>query len=99
MYLNLKTILKLPVYTESGTHLGRVRDVELDVEAHHVRHYLVAAGLLSKDDYIITPAQVKAITTQKMIVEDSVGKIVASTKLKNTSPTPALSGVSARIQE
>ncbi len=99
MFINLKTILKLPVYTQSGAHLGRVRDAELDVESHHVRHYMVSQGLLQKDDYSITPAQVKAITSEKMIVEDSVSKIAVATKSKNISGAPALGSVSARIQE
>ena len=99
MFINLKTILHLPVFTESGAPLGKVRDAELDVDSHHVRHYRVSQGLINKDDYIITPAQIKTITAQKMIVDDAVSKVSATVTSKNISSTAAFGGVSARTQE
>ncbi|MSU75269.1 MAG: PRC-barrel domain containing protein [Candidatus Magasanikbacteria bacterium] len=99
MFINLKSLIRLPVHTESGAYLGRVYDAELEVESHYIRHYLVAAGLIKKADYRITPAQVKAITAEKMIVEDSVSKISTVATSPVRSSAPLLGSVSASNRE
>lgn len=72
----LRDLLRLPVTTESGEFLGRVSDVELELESATIRAYLVSPsfvkGLFSSEQYIITPSQVVSISADKMIVRDGV---------------------------
>lgn len=72
----LRDLLRLPVTTQSGEFLGRVSDVELELESATIRAYLVSPsfvkGLFSSEHYIITPSQVVSIGSDKMIVKDGV---------------------------
>lgn len=72
----LRDLLRLPVTTESGEFLGRVSDVELELESASVRAYLVSPsfvkGLFTSEQYMITPSQVISISADKMIVKDGV---------------------------
>lgn len=101
MYINLHTLLHLPVYTQSGTHLGKVHDVKLDVESHSVKQYIVRGGFLSKGEYLIGPAQVIAITEEKMIVKDNVAKDTTgkTVPVKDTTPKRVLGGVMPSAKE
>jgi sporulation protein YlmC with PRC-barrel domain len=79
-----KNLIGLPVYTQSGTHLGKVADIELDVDGHTVTQYYVATGtvvhqlLTDKPDLIVNPAQVISITAEKMIVTDLLDKNIVT---------------------
>lgn len=72
----LRDLLRLPVTTQSGEFLGRVSDVELELESSTIRAYLVSPsfvkGLFTSEQYIITPSQVISISADKMIVKDGV---------------------------
>lgn len=72
----LRDLLRLPVTTESGDFLGRVSDVELELESATIRVYLVSPsfvkGLFTSEQYIITPGQVVSVNSDKMIVKDGV---------------------------
>ena len=74
MYLDLKTLLKLPVVTESGIELGRVHELEIDTMTHAIRRYVVEHGFIGKESYRIAPVQIRAITSEKIIVDDAVIK-------------------------
>ena len=96
MFISLKTLLHLPVHTESGVHLGRVHDLELDIDTHHVRHYVVEPRFFGKEFYLITPVQIKAVTAEKIIVEDTISKF-EKTKAKREQPQQtALGNISPR---
>ncbi len=101
MHINLHTLLHLPVYTQSGARLGKVRDVKLNIESHSVQQYVVRAGLLNKNEYLIGPAQVISISEEKMIVDDTITKDMTSDKaiIPETKPKAALGGVMPRIEE
>ena len=70
------TLRDLPVFTESEKHLGHVRRWDIDVETHGiVRYHVKPSGLvklLSSKELVVTPAQVVAVTEEKMIVQDAV---------------------------
>lgn len=74
----LRDLLKLPVVTESGTALGRVSEVEIEPDSAMVLAYWVSPtfvkGLLSNEQYLITPSQVVSITSDKMVVKDGAVK-------------------------
>ena len=71
MYINLHKLANLPVYNESGQKLGRVYDVEIDVDTQNVLRYLVRQNILSAKILLIQSSQVKAITAEKMVVFDA----------------------------
>ncbi len=76
--LDEKTLLKLPVYTRSGTPLGRVVGFDFDVETHAIRRYRVKprglAARMLRTPLLIPHERVVSIDTEKMIVEDAVAK-------------------------
>ena len=77
MFVNLQKLLRLPVYTESGTKLGRVFDLELDVETQAVMRYLVRSNFLSPKSLLVASAQVKEIKNDSIVVYDSALKTEA----------------------
>ncbi|MBP6859575.1 MAG: PRC-barrel domain-containing protein [Candidatus Magasanikbacteria bacterium] len=81
MIINLRKLLDLPVYTESGAKLGKIFDFELDIENHFVLRYLVRPNFISLQNFLIQSAQVQKITNDRMIVDDAV------VKAKKTAPT------------
>lgn len=74
----MKTIncINLSVETKSGIHLGRVEDVEVDLD-QQIINYKVVGGLipgLNKKIFLISPKQVLEIMAERMIVDDLVVK-------------------------
>ncbi len=71
-----KELIGLPVETQHNVHVGKVIDIEIDVDRHSVLKYVVASGTvvqqLLKDQprLFIDPTQVVSITAEKMIVVD-----------------------------
>jgi len=78
MLIPVKQIISLPVYTQSNKKLGRVVDVNLDIENHAVVQYVVESGIVNKDVFLISPTQVVSITLEKMIVVDTITKELVS---------------------
>jgi sporulation protein YlmC with PRC-barrel domain len=80
MFVNIKAILGLPVITESGTKIGSLKDIEIDIDLHHVRVYQVSKSMFHKADYEIGPSEVVQISTDEIIVKDGVLKEDVSIK-------------------
>lgn len=74
MLINLHHLLHLPVFTVSGTKLGKVFDIKFMVDTHAVHQYVVKPGFFSQKYFLIRPIQVKEITDKKIIVDDAVIK-------------------------
>lgn len=76
MIINEKKLINLPVFTQSGQHLGKVVDFEIEVGSHTIlKYYVKSSGLINElftSELIITPSQVIEITKEKMIVEDNI---------------------------
>ena len=72
MIVNLATLLELPVYTQSGVKLGKIFDLELDIENQMILRYLVRPNFISMQRFLIQAAQVQQITKEKIIVDDTV---------------------------
>ncbi|MBI5037499.1 MAG: PRC-barrel domain-containing protein [Candidatus Kerfeldbacteria bacterium] len=80
-----KQLRDLPVYTKSGTHLGTVVDVQLDMNAHQVQHYVVRrtdllGSLLDNTELLVAPSQVISVTKKKMVVDDTTTPVRAATE-------------------
>lgn len=76
MNLKKKDLLNLPVYTQSGQHLGRISDFEFEPGTQAIVKYYVKSGGLIKellqDELLINREQVVSITQDKMTVDDSL---------------------------
>lgn len=72
MLMEDRQIIGLPVVTRSGVRVGEVKALQLDIDEHSVKKYIVARGMLPllKQELLIDPAQVIEINASKMIVLD-----------------------------
>ena len=79
-------LLKLPVYTKSGMHLGKVAGFEFEIEAQIITHYRVRPKGLSarilRQPLLIAREQVISISEEKMVVDDNVEKAMELEKAK-----------------
>ncbi len=94
MSLTQKQLIGLPVYTQSGEHLGKIADFVFDQETQAIKQYSVRSrdliGELLQRELLINREQVIQITEEKMTVEDA---ILAETELKKQPadrPVPAV---------
>jgi len=77
MIIPSNQLINLPVYTQSGQHLGRVDAFEIDIDNHQITKYHIRTGLISglwHQELIIDTSQVISISAEKMIVEDNTNK-------------------------
>lgn len=81
-----KTLLKLPVYTKSGIHLGKVAGFELEIDTQVILRYMVRSkgitARIIKTPFLVAREQVLSITAEKMTVDDNVEKEVELQKAK-----------------
>ena len=91
MTLRKSKLINLPVYTNSGEHLGKVSDFEFDPSSQAIVRYYVRGGTLLREfvrrELIISREQVVMITEEKMVVVDSiVPERVIKEPLKKAAP-------------
>ncbi len=76
MILKKQEIINLPVYTQSGQHLGKVVDFELSSNSHTIEKYIIRSGLIVggilQKDLLIAPSQIIKLSKEKMTVEDTL---------------------------
>jgi sporulation protein YlmC with PRC-barrel domain len=72
MIINLQKLLHLPVYTEAGESLGKVFDMEINIESHAISCYMVRSNFLSLKYFLVKQSQVKEITEEKMVVYEAL---------------------------
>ena len=87
MRIDYKTIKSLTVETESGVKLGKVSDLEIDVDGQTVVAYKVKGGLFG-EELIISRSQVVKFTKEKMVVEDSLTQERGEVKKESTQSSP-----------
>ncbi len=46
--MNTHSLMHLPVLTESGSKLGKVYDINIDIDNHCIKSYLVRASFISQ---------------------------------------------------
>ncbi|MEK7159607.1 MAG: PRC-barrel domain-containing protein [Patescibacteria group bacterium] len=95
MILDIKTIKKLNVETESGVALGKIIDLEIDTTNHSVIKYLVTKTkfLNTSEKLLISPAQIIRVTETKIIVQDTLEPIAnerISVKSVSANEAPAM---------
>ena len=84
MLMEVKNIIGLPVFIEAGLLVGKVVDVELDIDLHAVKNYRISKKWFGTS-FLVAPKQVKSITLKKMVVSDAS---VPSISKKNKAPLP-----------
>ncbi|MBI3957068.1 MAG: PRC-barrel domain-containing protein [Candidatus Kerfeldbacteria bacterium] len=93
MTINAKTLLGMPVETESGKPLGKVHSFEFDPLSHTIIQYEIRPHSLIKgilaENLLIHHNQVIGITKTKMIVDDLVAS--EAEKASGVSRAPAAS--------
>ncbi|MFH0857312.1 MAG: PRC-barrel domain-containing protein [Candidatus Magasanikbacteria bacterium] len=72
MRISYKQLKRLRVETKSGTYLGHVNDIVLDVDAQNIVQYFVKGPVLSAKEFLVSRDQVYEIGEEKMLVYDSV---------------------------
>ena len=70
MRMNVKKMIGMRVETQSGAHLGLVRDMVLDSDSQSVVAYVVRKRLWGREEYYIGRKNVYRITPVKMVVDD-----------------------------
>jgi len=77
--MDIKEIINLPVYTESGYYLGKVVKVKVDPQTGSPLQYFVKSKNflrnLFRGSLIIHETQVVSISREKMVVRDTLKKI------------------------
>lgn len=90
MRIDHRHLLGLPVVTELGSDLGKVKGIVIDTDTHAIVHYEVARTF-SRSCLFVMPVCVVSITLQKMVVKDTVEKISNGKKIAHPiSTSPAL---------
>ena len=75
--LPAKTLLGLPVETQSGVRLGVIKNFDMDVTLCTVVRFYVGPRIpkpFQADGFIITPVQIVQIDQERMIVFDAVSR-------------------------
>lgn len=60
------------VLTHSGTKLGHLKDVIMDIDSSRVLQYIVSRGLLGGPDLLISSIEVIEIREDAIIVKDTL---------------------------
>ena len=74
MLIKYDHLTDLPVFTKSGVKLGKIFDLEIDIDSHAVFQYIVRTSFVSRISYLIKPAQVLSIDEKRLVVDDGVIK-------------------------
>lgn len=79
MLINYSQLINLPVETKSNEFLGKVVDLEIDIENYQIKKLHVKSSNLIRGLFegvlIINQSQIYEITKEKIVVEDGAKKI------------------------
>lgn len=71
MRITAKQLLRLPVVTEGGVTLGKVKDVMVQTDSFAITHVEVARAF-SRSCFFVAVAQIVVIRADMVIVKDGV---------------------------
>jgi sporulation protein YlmC with PRC-barrel domain len=94
-FITSKKLIGLEVFTEAGSYLGKVSNLEIDVDTHAVLRYIVKSrlgGIIPKE-LIIGVAEVISISLEKMVVRDGVARELAAEKKNSGAMEPETGGI------
>lgn len=81
MLMDWRKVNGLPVYTVSGSKLGKISSVVFDIDSNVVFQYEVRTRPIGGRTFLINPSQIVEWTIDKVVVEDSVSKDFAPISL------------------
>jgi len=98
MKIDSRDLHGLPVFTESGSLLGKVLGFDLDVDSHSVRLYHVGARNWPRpaSTFEISPGQVVSITAERMTVKDAVEAEAGTVRQAVNKPVTNVSPIATR---
>lgn len=81
-YITSKRLIGLQVFTESGIFVGKVFDLEINLESHAILRYIIKSrlGAIVAKELIITPAEIVSISAEKMIIKDGTVRELAEAR-------------------
>ncbi|MBU0596887.1 PRC-barrel domain-containing protein [Patescibacteria group bacterium] len=88
MRITLKQLKNLDVETLSGTKLGHVFDLVMEIDEQFIAQYEVRSSVLSTKNYLISRDQVVRFESGKMVVDDSVALEYCEPIKEKTSARP-----------
>ncbi|MFA5022318.1 MAG: PRC-barrel domain-containing protein [Patescibacteria group bacterium] len=91
MLISSVDLINLPVYCQSGKHLGKVSSFDVDIDSKMIKQFYVKTSLIKdlwQQQLLISPSQVISISKEKMVVEDGVISELAGKTEKITMATP-----------
>ncbi len=91
MKLASSQVLKMHVYTTSGTHVGKVVDFSIDVDSGLVLEYLVRRGLVGS--IAIDRDRVVRVEEDRLIVEDHVSADIEGATINLPLSSPDIVGL------
>ena len=101
MHITYQKLHDLPVETESGTFLGHVLDLNIDIDNFQIKQFEVQdkKWLGTEQKHLIGSHQIVSITSKKIIVQNS---IVAETEMqiaKSQLSTKAATSLNAEMDQ
>ncbi len=72
MRMNFKQLKGLDVLTMSGTMLGHVFEIVLEIEGQLVAQYVVRPSVISSKEYLVSRDQIVRFEENRVIVDDNV---------------------------
>ncbi|MFH1564258.1 MAG: PRC-barrel domain-containing protein [bacterium] len=98
MLISYSQLINLPVETKSNEFMGKVVDLEIDIENYNIRKMHVKSSNLIRGLFegvlIIDQSQIYEITKEKIIVEDGAKKVkdkkILTIKLAETEKAIAM---------
>lgn len=98
MLINYSQLINLPVETKSNEFLGKIADLEIDIENYSIKKLHVKSSNLIRGLFegvlIIDQSQIYEITKEKIIVEDEAKKVknkkTLNIKLTDVEKTAAI---------
>jgi sporulation protein YlmC with PRC-barrel domain len=95
--------IELPVYTETDTYLGKVSDLEFDLDNYGIlKIYLKSKNPLRglfEDTLIINISQIIKITNEKIVVDNNVKVRKAKKEIKLKLPSKKTQMATVSVQE
>lgn len=74
MIINWYTLKNLPVYTKSGVKLGKIFDININIEEKNIYQFIVRLNFFSGRTFFIRSTQIIQISSDKIVVDDAVAK-------------------------
>lgn len=82
---------KLSVRTESGDEVGKLADAVYDIDSYTIVQLRVVTGLIRTEERMIHVSQIRSITDEAIIVDDTV--ILAEESSHSAEQIPGAAGV------